>query len=338
MSPDGAHAAPPAAHARPPSRHLPCSRSRARPRRRGRIRRVPRSSASSTSSASRTSRRTRSSSSASTSPTRSCSSSSTQTSSASNSSSTRRPGVARPWQRRVDVKRDNGRAPALHVASAALEAKHVGVFALLDEESRLQKGNAESYVEKLKNQQKQSAAFSVPKGRAKGAGAPFSISHYAGLVTYDTRSSFRRTPTRSTPSSSRWRRARPLLTSPSSSPRRLRRRARPPRSGGRDALATIGSTFKTQLNELMTMIGATDVHYRALREAERRVGAARRRRTRRRPAAIRGDARGRPRSRAPRLPPPARAAGRSPGTLARSRRRWWRRRRRLRWRSAWRSC
>ena len=83
-----------------------------------------------------------------------------------------------PWQR-VDFT-DNAAVLEL------LEAKHVGVFALLDEESRLQKGNAESYVEKLKNQQKQSAAFSVPKGRAKGSGAPFSISHYAGLVTYDT--------------------------------------------------------------------------------------------------------------------------------------------------------
>ena len=155
-----------------------------------------------------------------------------------------------PWQR-VDFA-DNAAVLEL------LEAKHVGVFALLDEESRLQKGNAESYVEKLKNQQKQSAAFSVPKGRAKGSGAPFSISHYAGLVTYDTQLFISKNTDPLHPelvemaSGSASSYVSQLFTkaaAASGAPASKRGTAMYP--------ATIGSTFKTQLNELMTMIGAT---------------------------------------------------------------------------------
>ena len=159
-----------------------------------------------------------------------------------------------PWQR-VDFT-DNAAVLEL------LEAKHVGVFALLDEESRLQKGNAESYVEKLKNQQKQSAAFSVPKGRAKGSGAPFSISHYAGLVTYDTALFISKNTDPLHPelvemaSGSASSYVSQLFTKAAAA-------SGAPASKRGTAMysATIGSTFKTQLNELMTMIGATDVHY-----------------------------------------------------------------------------
>ena len=159
-----------------------------------------------------------------------------------------------PWQR-VDFT-DNAAVLEL------LEAKHVGVFALLDEESRLQKGNAESYVEKLKNQQKQSAAFSVPKGRAKGSGAPFSISHYAGLVTYDTQLFISKNTDPLHPelvemasgsASSYVSQLFTKATAASGAPASKR--------GTAMYSATIGSTFKTQLNELMSMIGATDVHY-----------------------------------------------------------------------------
>ena len=121
-----------------------------------------------------------------------------------------------------------------------------------------QSGTAESYVEKLKNQQKQSAAFSVPKGRAKGSGAPFSISHYAGLVTYDTALFISKNTDPLHPelvemaSGSASSYVSQLFTKAAAA-------SGAPASKRGTAMysATIGSTFKTQLNELMTMIGAT---------------------------------------------------------------------------------
>ena len=67
-----------------------------------------------------------------------------------------------------------------------LEARQVGAFALLDEESRLQSGKAEKFVEKLRNAQEKNPLFSIPKLALKSGGAAFTVKHYAGPVTYDT--------------------------------------------------------------------------------------------------------------------------------------------------------
>ena len=67
-----------------------------------------------------------------------------------------------------------------------LEAKQVGAFALLDEESRLQSGSAATFVEKLRTAQQKNPLFSVPKLALKSGGPAFTVKHYAGPVTYDT--------------------------------------------------------------------------------------------------------------------------------------------------------
>ena len=175
-----------------------------------------------------------------------------------------------PWQR-VDFT-DNAAVLEL------LEAKHVGVCSTRSRPARRGVAQfcrkpiqcrAESFVEKLKNQQKQSAAFSVPKGRAKGSGAPFSISHYAGLVTYDTALFISKNTDPLHPelvemaSGSASSYVSQLFTKAAAA-------SGAPASKRGTAMysATIGSTFKTQLNELMTMIGATGSH--SLQPASRR--------------------------------------------------------------------
>jgi len=164
-----------------------------------------------------------------------------------------------PWEK-VEFQ-DNAQVLLL------LEAKRVGAFALLDEESRLQSGSAAAFVEKLRKAQEQNKLFSVPKLALKSGAAAFTVSHYAGPVTYDTSFFLIKNTDPLHPEllelmeESKCAFLAPLFTPPPEPAEKAKKTSAERRRSSSMYTKTIGARFKEGLAELMAMIQATQVHY-----------------------------------------------------------------------------
>jgi myosin-5 len=147
-----------------------------------------------------------------------------------------------------------------------LEAKQVGAFALLDEESRLQSGSAATFVEKLRTAQQKNPLFSVPKLALKSGGPAFTVKHYAGPVTYDTSHFLIKNTDPLHPElceaieESKCDFVAALFAPPPSA-KEGEKKVKNQRKGSALYTQTIGSRFKEQLKDLMQLIGSTQVHY-----------------------------------------------------------------------------
>lgn len=147
-----------------------------------------------------------------------------------------------------------------------LEAKQVGAFALLDEESRLQSGSAAAFVEKLRKAQLQNPLFSVPKLALKSGGPAFTVKHYAGPVTYDTSHFLNKNTDPLHPELCEAMEESKCdfvaaLFAPSFGAKEGEKKVKKERKGSALYTQTIGSRFKEQLKDLMQLIGSTQVHY-----------------------------------------------------------------------------
>jgi len=155
-----------------------------------------------------------------------------------------------PWQH-VEYQ-DN--APMLEM----LGAKRVGVFAILDEECRLQTGTPASFVDKMTHTHPKHELLHVPALQKRDAAPSFTITHYAGKVTYDTELFLLKNTDPLHPEllelmqSSESAHFASLFGADGSS-----------KEGKRGALysKTVGSRFKEQLAELRASIQETRVHY-----------------------------------------------------------------------------
>jgi myosin V len=143
-----------------------------------------------------------------------------------------------------------------------LEARQVGAFALLDEESRLQSGSAAAFVEKLRKAQHENPLFSVPKLALKSGGAAFTVKHYAGPVTYDTAHFLIKNTDPLHPElCEAMEESKCDFVAALFAPSEGERKAKKERKGSALYSQTTGSRFKEQLKDLMRLIGSTQVHY-----------------------------------------------------------------------------
>ena len=175
-----------------------------------------------------------------------------------------------PWQ--SIAYQDNG--PVLDL----IRGKRDGILTLLDEECRLQQGSPKTFVTKLTDAHGRNENLSIPKLQRGGADdAPsFCVTHYAGKVEYDTTYFLVKNTDPLHPELIEMMQASQSgLLAALFTPAKVKRAdagASPGRGapgaarggeGKRGALfsQTVGSKFKEQLSELMTLIQSTQVHY-----------------------------------------------------------------------------
>jgi len=150
-----------------------------------------------------------------------------------------------------------------------IRGKRTGILSLLDEECRLQSGTAAAFVQKLMSAHPKSELLSMPKMQLDQKNPVFTVSHYAGKVTYDTALFLTKNTDPLHPELVEMMQASgsaalvALFASEAKAAAKPTGGAGGARQGGRGALfqQTVGGRFKEQLGGLMTSIASTQVHY-----------------------------------------------------------------------------